>query len=290
MKPSRQAKYRQVEEFLRILDASVSRGDRQGAPAPPDRRRAAADRRPRLRQRLPHLRRPAVPHPRARAAGRGHRRRREAAVAPTTTPPSPTGLGMAADFVVPARSPRSTLDPAPDVVLALHACDTATDEALARAVEWEAPLVLAAPCCHHDIAAQLRKNPDARAVRHAHPARHPARAVRRHPDRRGARVAAAACRATGSTSCSSSRASTRPATPCCARSARAGRCRAARCARSTTTWSRPGRSGPGSPSCSGRRASERCLEPADRCVARLTARAVRGRRAAARQPARQATR
>jgi hypothetical protein len=45
----------------------------------------------------------------------------------------------------------------PDVVLALHACDTATDDALAQAVRWEAPLVLAAPCCHHDVAAQLRK-------------------------------------------------------------------------------------------------------------------------------------
>jgi SAM-dependent methyltransferase len=44
-----------------------------------------------------------------------------------------------------------------DVVLALHACDTATDEALARAIEWRAPWVLAAPCCHHDIAAQLRR-------------------------------------------------------------------------------------------------------------------------------------
>ena len=45
----------------------------------------------------------------------------------------------------------------PDVVLALHACDTATDEALARAVRWEAPLVLAAPCCHRDVAAQIRR-------------------------------------------------------------------------------------------------------------------------------------
>ncbi|WP_203916230.1 class I SAM-dependent methyltransferase, partial [Rugosimonospora africana] len=43
-----------------------------------------------------------------------------------------------------------------DVVLALHACDTATDDALARAVRWDARFVLAAPCCHHDIAAQLR--------------------------------------------------------------------------------------------------------------------------------------
>ncbi|HEY8532360.1 MAG TPA: SAM-dependent methyltransferase [Micromonospora sp.] len=48
------------------------------------------------------------------------------------------------------------IDPPPDLVLALHACDTATDEALARAVWWNAQWVLAAPCCHHDIAAQLR--------------------------------------------------------------------------------------------------------------------------------------
>ena len=45
------------------------------------------------------------------------------------------------------------------MVLALHACDTATDDALARAIAWEAPLVLAAPCCHHDIAAQMRRTP-----------------------------------------------------------------------------------------------------------------------------------
>lgn len=45
----------------------------------------------------------------------------------------------------------------PEVVLALHACDTATDDALARAVGWGAAVVLAAPCCHHDIAAQLRR-------------------------------------------------------------------------------------------------------------------------------------
>jgi SAM-dependent methyltransferase len=53
----------------------------------------------------------------------------------------------------------AAVDPPPEVVLALHACDTATDEALARAVRWEARWVLAAPCCHHDIAAQLRAGP-----------------------------------------------------------------------------------------------------------------------------------
>ncbi|MFB9378441.1 SAM-dependent methyltransferase [Kineococcus gynurae] len=47
----------------------------------------------------------------------------------------------------------------PDVVLALHACDTATDEALARAVRWRAPVVLAAPCCHHDVQRQIVAGP-----------------------------------------------------------------------------------------------------------------------------------
>ncbi|ATO16318.1 methyltransferase [Micromonospora sp. WMMA2032] len=53
----------------------------------------------------------------------------------------------------------AAVDPTPDLVLALHACDTATDEALARAVRWDARWVLAAPCCHHDLAAQLRSRP-----------------------------------------------------------------------------------------------------------------------------------
>jgi hypothetical protein len=43
----------------------------------------------------------------------------------------------------------------PDLVLALHACDTATDDALGRAVTWGARVVLAAPCCQHDLQAQL---------------------------------------------------------------------------------------------------------------------------------------
>lgn len=51
----------------------------------------------------------------------------------------------------------AVVDPPPDLVLALHACDTATDEALARGVRWGARWILAAPCCHHDVAAQLRR-------------------------------------------------------------------------------------------------------------------------------------
>ena len=49
-------------------------------------------------------------------------------------------------------------DPAADVVVALHACDTATDDALARGVRWSAPVVLAAPCCHHDLQTQVTRS------------------------------------------------------------------------------------------------------------------------------------
>ena len=38
-----------------------------------------------------------------------------------------------------------------DLVVSLHACDTATNEALAKGVEWKARYVLSAPCCQHEL-------------------------------------------------------------------------------------------------------------------------------------------
>lgn len=64
------------------------------------------------------------------------------------------GWGAVTEFVE-GRIRDAVVDVAPDIVLALHACDTATDEALARAIAWQAPVILAAPCCHHDIQRQL---------------------------------------------------------------------------------------------------------------------------------------
>jgi SAM-dependent methyltransferase len=47
----------------------------------------------------------------------------------------------------------------PDVLIALHACDTATDDALAQGVRASAALILTAPCCHQEVRSQLQPPP-----------------------------------------------------------------------------------------------------------------------------------
>lgn len=48
---------------------------------------------------------------------------------------------------------------APDAVVALHACDTATDDALAQGIRWQSKLILTAPCCQHELQQQLSRIP-----------------------------------------------------------------------------------------------------------------------------------
>ena len=47
-----------------------------------------------------------------------------------------------------------------DIMIALHACDTATDDAIAWAINHGSKLLLVAPCCHHDIQMQLIETPE----------------------------------------------------------------------------------------------------------------------------------
>jgi len=47
----------------------------------------------------------------------------------------------------------------PDVVLALHACDTATDDALAKGIQWDSKLIICAPCCQHELQEQMSRVP-----------------------------------------------------------------------------------------------------------------------------------
>jgi hypothetical protein len=61
----------------------------------------------------------------------------------------------------------STAVASADILIALHACDTATDDAIAKGIAASARLIVVSPCCHKELRPQLRPPPElAGALRH----------------------------------------------------------------------------------------------------------------------------
>jgi SAM-dependent methyltransferase len=53
-----------------------------------------------------------------------------------------------------------------DLLVSLHACDTATDEAIAAGVHLGAAAIVVAPCCHHELAGQIARHEKDGLLRH----------------------------------------------------------------------------------------------------------------------------
>jgi SAM-dependent methyltransferase len=152
VKKTRLDKYRQVEQFVRLLDGAVSEA-RSGGRLVRDRLRVVD-----LGCGNAYLTFAAYHHLTVRLGlsvevvgvdVKGQARQHNAEVAER--------LGWAADvtFVEGTITDADVRAPV-DIAMALHACDTASDDALARGVRWQSDLILAAPCCHHDIQRQLK--------------------------------------------------------------------------------------------------------------------------------------
>ena len=158
IKPSRQDKYKQVEEFLRILspalDAAITAGQIQKptANAPLNIVDLGCGHAYLTFAAHQFLINSGIPVKVVGIDVRVESRDRNNAIA------KKLGIESTIEFVAEEIS-KTTSQPV-DIAIALHACDTATDDAIAWAVNGGAQLLLIAPCCHHDIQKQMDVAPE----------------------------------------------------------------------------------------------------------------------------------
>ncbi|MFZ2228436.1 MAG: SAM-dependent methyltransferase [Candidatus Nanopelagicaceae bacterium] len=158
IKPTRQDKYRQVEEFLRLLSPTLMSALDAGQVARPTKASplVVVD----LGCGNAYL--TFAVHQYLKSIGievevfgidiRPESRRRNEEIA--------SRLGIDSSIHFHAEEISQAKIERVDVVIGLHACDTATDDAIAWAVKHDAKLLFIAPCCHHDLQAQIVEVPD----------------------------------------------------------------------------------------------------------------------------------
>ena len=158
IKPSKSDKYRQVEEFLRLLTPTLTSAIEAGQIKKP----TSADPLTIVDLGCGHAYLTFAAHQYLRSTGIDVRvigidvriasRDRNNEIA--------RKLGITETIEFRAEEITETSLTHADVAIALHACDTATDDAIAWAVKADAKLMMIAPCCHHDIQSQLSETPE----------------------------------------------------------------------------------------------------------------------------------
>ena len=158
IKPSKSDKYRQVEEFLRLLTPTLTSAIEAGQIKKP----TSADPLTIVDLGCGHAYLTFAAHQYLRSSGmdvkvigidvRIASRDRNNEIA--------RKLGITETIEFRAEEITETSLTHADVAIALHACDTATDDAIAWAVNSHASLMMIAPCCHHDIQSQLSDSPE----------------------------------------------------------------------------------------------------------------------------------
>ncbi|NCW91879.1 MAG: SAM-dependent methyltransferase [Actinobacteria bacterium] len=158
IKPSKNDKYKQVEEFLRLLIPTLNSAIEAGQIAKPSKNKPLSI----VDLGCGHAYLTFAAHQYLRSIGipvhvtgidvRPASRDRNNEIA--------AKLEITDTITFKAEEIASTTVNKVDVAIALHACDTATDDAIAWAVNGGAKLLLIAPCCHHDIQKQMNQSPE----------------------------------------------------------------------------------------------------------------------------------